>query len=258
MGEDFLSFGLSLAKKSRHLISVMKARGFHVERKLDNSLVTEVDREIEKVFREEITRNFPSHRIIGEEFGPKEGSSEYEWVIDPIDGTISFTHNIPLFGTIIALYKKNSPVIGIIDLPGLNKCYYAAKGLGTFCDGNKILLKEKSDANLEKSIVATGDLQQFEISGSMDDFQKLTSTGAMVRTIPDCFGHSLAITGAVGAMVDYSTNFWDFAATSLLMEEAGGAFVIKDKFSAPDGAIKYNIIFGNKTIVNQLMVLLNT
>ncbi|MFA5954699.1 MAG: inositol monophosphatase family protein [Patescibacteria group bacterium] len=251
--QTFLDFGLQTVIKSRALIKQKSVTGFSVSIKDDDSPVTEVDRETEQLVRNEIEKKFPTHSIVGEEFGVINQNAEFKWYIDPIDGTISFSHGIPLYGTILALYQNDIPLVGIIDHPGLDLCYYAAKGLGTFCNETRITMKDiGSLSELSREIIATGDLKQFELSGTMDAYNNLLSKHQLVRTIPDCFGHTLAAKGAVGAMVDFHINDWDVAATQIIIEEAGGKFVTTKRTQSTDGKMKHNIICGKPKVVDYL------
>ena len=245
----FLEFGLATIKKARTLILEKSKKGFSVSIKTDDTVVTEVDREAEQLIRNEIEKNFPDHGIVGEEFGNHNEQAEFKWYLDPIDGTISLSHGIPLYGTILALHQGNTPLVGIIDHPGLDQCYYALKGKGTFCNGDKITIKDTLE-NFEKEIIATGDLKQFVDSGTFKSYEDIVKSHKLVRTLPDCFGHTLAAKGSVGAMVDFHLNVWDMAATKIILEEAGGKFVLHKETEIAAGKFKYNIICGKPKVVD--------
>jgi histidinol-phosphatase len=251
--QAYLDFALETIKMSRSFIRKKNKTGFSVSTKDDHSLVTEVDRETEQLMRKEIEQKFPTHGIIGEEFGIKNKNAEFTWYLDPIDGTISFSHGIPLFGTIMALHQGDAPLVGVIDHPGLDLCYYAAKRLGAFCNGSPIsILDIESTKELGKEIIATGDRNQFERTNTMDSYNDLLSKHELVRTLTDCFGHTLASKGAVGAMIDFYLNPWDVAATKILIEEAGGKFLLLNKSEYPNGKVIHNIICGKPKVVDWL------
>ena len=92
-----------------------------VERKADKSPVTIADREAEKLLRARIAERFPDDGIVGEEFGTQVGTTSYQWVFDPIDGTKSFIHGVPLYTTLVAVLRDNEPVIGVIHAPAVQK-----------------------------------------------------------------------------------------------------------------------------------------
>jgi histidinol phosphatase-like enzyme (inositol monophosphatase family) len=245
----FLEFGLATITKARALILDKSRKGFSVSIKVDDTVVTEVDRETELLIRKEIQHTFPTHGIVGEEYGNHNEQAEYKWYLDPIDGTISFSHGIPLYGTILALHHGDTPLVGIIDHPGLGLCYYASQGNGTFCNGERITMQGVLE-NFNKEIIATGDLKQFDDSNTFEAYQQLVKDHKLVRTLPDCFGHTLAAKGSVGAMVDFHLNIWDLAATKIIIEEAGGKFVLLNKWKNAHGIFKYNIICGKPEVVD--------
>ena len=247
----YLDFALEIIKKTRVLIK--NKRKFTISKKSDASMVTEVDREVELLVRSEIERKFPEHGIVGEEFGIKNKESEYQWLIDPIDGTRSFCKGIPLYGTILALHYKGTPLVGVIDHPDLDTCYYAVKNGGAFCNGEKIKINDVAPSEFEEEIIATSDRKHFKNVGAMTAYESLLAKHSLVRTIPDCFGHTLAVKGAVGAMIDFNISAWDVAATQILVEEAGGTFLVIKKFKLPNGELKYNIICGKPIIVSWLV-----
>jgi len=246
---DYLEFGLAAIKKARRFIQDKSRKGFSVSIKSDDTVVTEVDRETEQLIRREIESTFPTHGIVGEEFGVHHEQAEFKWYLDPIDGTISFSHGIPLYGTILALHHGEMPLLGIIDHPGLEVCYYASRGQGTFCNGERITIQNTLE-DFEKEIIATGDLKQFDDCGTITAYQELVQAHKLVRTLPDCFGHTLAAKGAVGAMVDFHLNVWDMAATQIMIEEAGGKYVLLKKYEVAKEKYKYNIICGKPEVVD--------
>ena len=118
-------------------------------------LVTKADIESENFIIKEIQENFPKHSILTEEKGELLSDSEYLWVIDPLDGTTNFAHNLPIFSVSIGLVKKNSETIcGVVYNPAADKCFYAEKNKGAYL--NKKPIKVSSSNTLSKSLLATG------------------------------------------------------------------------------------------------------
>lgn len=103
-----------------------------VEQKEDDSPVTIADREAETFIREALAGEFPEDGVIGEEFGETEGQSGFRWIVDPIDGTKSFVTGVPLFGTMVGVEHQGQSLIGVVYIPGLDECVYAAKGQGAW------------------------------------------------------------------------------------------------------------------------------
>ena len=131
MKKELKEFSKQLAEASEDLIrDYYFKQNFKIESKSDASPVTEADRKAELLMREMIKKKFPQHGIIGEEFGGKPGEQVHQWVIDPIDGTKSFIHGVPLFGTLLALLEDTKPIMGLMSLPALNSTMWAIKGQG--------------------------------------------------------------------------------------------------------------------------------
>ena len=221
-----------------------------VVKKADNSFVTRADKETEKLIRKHLAEAFPAHNILGEEFPSIENNSSYTWVIDPIDGTHSFKHGIPLYGTMLCLLENNKPLVSIIDLPGIDRTYAAAKGLGTTCNDSPILLSDVGPNDLiEDEVIATGERLQFVACGLESLFDQLMTNHPHVRTYCDCFGHCMAAEGWIGAMVDFNIRLWDCMASVLIVEEAGGKAVCVG--TRPDGdQLRYDWVLGKPKMVD--------
>jgi len=222
----------------------------YIREKSDGSPVTQADQEGEALIRSHLLFNaqIGPLDILGEEEGLQGTGTRWQWTVDPIDGTRSFIHGIPLFGTIIALVdtQENVPVLGVIHLPMLGLTYAAAKGQGGTCQGKVLHLPE--DLPIEKAIIGVGDFAQFSSAKREADYHQLLAMSGYVRGYTDCFGHGLVVSGALGAMVDPALNPWDILATQVLIEEAGGAAVLRP--SSVSG--KVDAVFGNRSLVQHL------
>ena len=131
--------------------------GIEVERKSDDSPVTIADKNAEAYLRRRIEQQFPDHGIIGEEYGEKLGSSGLSWVIDPIDGTKSFIHHVPLFGTLVALERDGEPVVGVVACHAVGETVSGATGMGAFLNGEPCRVSETveiSDATVTMTSVS--------------------------------------------------------------------------------------------------------
>ncbi|MBW2229428.1 MAG: hypothetical protein JRG92_05090 [Deltaproteobacteria bacterium] len=224
-----------------------------VEFKQDGSPVTEADRAAERAIRETLRDAYPDYGLLGEEYGAEDAASPDapRWIIDPIDGTISFSRGIPLFGTLIALMVEAEPVVGVIDLPVLGERYVGWKGGGCRRNGERVRASQVTD--LRRCLVSTGDPICFEFAGRRDVFERITREVPLVRGYTDCFGHAMVLTGALDAMVDADLNPWDAAATQLLAVESGGACVSRHR----EGG-KVDLIFGSPALVEQLAAFFET
>jgi fructose-1,6-bisphosphatase/inositol monophosphatase family enzyme len=252
--EEMLTEALGIVREARKIIENSLKTGFTHRFKTDGSFVTDVDIAVEEKVRGLLASRFPSHCVIGEEL-PQAGSTHaLTWVVDPIDGTRSFRHGIPLYGTLLSLLHGEDPILGIIDLPGLDKTYSAAKGLGARCNEQVVVVEDlPGDEMLENEIIGIGDRQQFVNAGRTKVFDTLMRMHPAVRTYADCFGHALAIQGSVGAMVDFDLRLWDTMASQVLMEEAGGRYVC---FQRPGRQLRdnrFDVILGKPRVVDWIL-----
>ena len=224
-----------------------------IEKKKDNSFVTRADRDTESFIRKRLTSAFPEHNILGEEFPSIDNGSPFTWVIDPIDGTHSFRYAIPLYGTMLCLMQGDNPIASVIDLPALDRCYSAARGLGAYCNNKQIELGDFDPGEaIDDAVIATGERMQFASCGREHVFDELMAAHDHVRTYCDCFGHALAAEGAVGAMVDFNIRVWDCMASVLLVEEAGGKAICLGR--RMDGETqRYDWIFGKPAMVDWII-----
>ena len=223
-----------------------------VQLKEDRSPVTIADQKAEEFLRKKISKDFPDHGIIGEEFGEENSSREWVWTIDPIDGTRSFIHGIPLFSTLLALLQNGKPVMGIICMPALNETAWAIKGKGAFLDNQPINVSNQRD--ISGATIATADRYCFKEKKYLKLWQNLYSNSDIARTYPDAFGHLLAARGSVDVMVDPWAYIWDFAPCKIIIEEAGGLFA---NFSGNKGQINEGTaISGNPHMVRKIKKLI--
>ena len=138
--DDLLSVAMEAAYLGgRRTLSYFNT-GVAVERKSDLTPVTQADRECEELIRSTISRHYPTHTIVGEEGGESAGDPQYKWIVDPIDGTKTFIHGVPLYGVLIGVEVKGVPSVGVIYMPALDEMVAAAKG-GALGDDGKGLAK---------------------------------------------------------------------------------------------------------------------
>lgn len=193
-----------------------------VERKDDTSPVTVADRETEQLLRREIQRRFPDHAVVGEEFGGSLGNNEWEWIVDPIDGTKSFIRGVPLYTTLIALVHRGRPVLGVIYAPATGEMVSAALGTGT-TDENGAVVSVSTCSRVTDAWFVTTDPHDFA-SRKPELFRILNDRCAAARTWADAYGYLLLARGAVDLMIDPIMSPWDIAPLSVIVRESGGTF----------------------------------
>lgn len=213
-------FALELARASGEFIRPFFARtDLAVELKADRTIVTAADRGAEKLMREMINRRFPDHGILGEEFGPERTDAEFVWVLDPVDGTISFAAGVPLFGTLIALQHRGQPVLGIIHQPILGELV-VGDGVQTICNGRTV--RCTSTTRIEDAVLLTTGLRNIEEHQDGPAFLELARRAKTFRGWGDCYGYLMVATGRADVMADPIMNPWDIAALIPVLRGAGG------------------------------------
>jgi histidinol-phosphate phosphatase HisN, inositol monophosphatase family len=191
------------------------------ERKDDASPVTIADQAAEEVMRRIIRAEAPRDGIIGEEFGTHEGTSGRTWVLDPIDGTVSFIAGRPIFGTLIALLVDGWPVLGIIDQPVLGERWVGASGLRTTFNGKPV--STKPCAELSRAMLATTGPQYFDDHDG-DHFMALAARTDHKRMMMggDCYNYGLLASGQIDLVCEAGLKLHDWAALVPVVEGAGG------------------------------------
>lgn len=223
---------LTLARDAARLAGDLTLRYFRssrlsVERKADDSPVTIADREAETLLREQIEASFPDDAIVGEEYGHREGNSGYRWILDPIDGTTSFVSGVPLFGTLIGVEHERRSIIGVIHIPALDECVFAAEGCGAWYvtgGGEPQAARVSGCESLADGLFVTSQVDLYERRDAWQAFRELQRRAYITRTWGDCYGYLLVVTGRAEVMVDPVMSVWDAAALQPILEEAGGTF----------------------------------
>lgn len=232
--ESFVSVAEDLAKKAGELCLELQKNLGDVRYKSAKDVVTVADVGSEKLIVEGLRKAFPTHSIRTEEAGViVGGDSRYRWIIDPVDGTVNFSRGIPLWGISIALHFEGKPLVAVVNLPKLGELFTAAKGRGTFMNGNPVHVSAEN--NPIHAIVSNGDFNVGDVSKinpqnsrnfarEADAFERVKCLGSAV--IEGCF----TACGRIDCFVMTMSYPWDIAAIALLVEEAGG------KSSRIDGA----------------------
>jgi histidinol-phosphatase len=249
--EHHLSQALAFADTCREVIAAVIRSGFEVSAKLDESLVTTADIEAERAFRAAVEVAYPQAGILGEEFGISRPDAALRWVIDPIDGTAEFARRLPFYGTIIGLFQGEAPLAGVIDHPALGIRCHAARGLGFFWNGERMVLEDLSPSVPAAQIrLGLPSRIGFERRGSDGDvFEALTRAFPNVRTFHTCIAHAAAAAGSLDATVEWDVPLWDVGATRILVEEAGGRYLCLRERAHPQHGTLYTAVFGRPRVV---------
>jgi len=224
-----LEFAVDVAEEAgKFILDYYQNTDLDIELKGDLSPVTEADRGAELLIREHIENKYPEDGVLGEEFPELESKNGIKWILDPIDGTKSFVHGVPLFGTLIGMECDGELLIGVSRFPALDEVMYAAKGQGAWwkIDGNEPRKAQvKQNDQLSQSVFCTTNYARWDKIGRKDALDKLCSGTLLTRGWGDCYGHMLVATGRADVMIDPELNAWDAAALVPILQEAGGHFI---------------------------------
>jgi histidinol-phosphatase len=218
----FLKTAIEAAQAAQLVINKYYAGEFEVEIKPDQSPVTIADVETEETIKRIILDAFPDHGFFGEETGKVNEDADYNWLIDPIDGTKSFVRGYPFFSTQIALMHKGELIVGVSNAPGFNEMAYAEKGEGAWLNGEKIAvsdIQELSKSTLSLGNIATiaGKPQWQTVGGLIQDVHRIRGYG-------DFYHYHLLASGKIDIIIESDVNILDIAALSVIVNEAGGCF----------------------------------
>lgn len=217
----------------------------------DIDYATEMDEWADEFFKAKITESYPNHAILTEETGEIEGSSDYKWIIDPIDGTVNFFHGFPMYCISIAVQYKDKNVIGIVYAPKLGELYEAISGEGAYLNGKQLRVSQINE--LSKSVLATGFPYDKAVDpdNNVNNFNKvITKIGGIRRTGSAAIDLAQVAAGRFEGYWELKLNPWDIEAGLLLVEEAGGK-VLKQKMNKG-----YFVMVGNNEVFDQLKDLL--
>jgi histidinol phosphatase-like enzyme (inositol monophosphatase family) len=230
---DRLAFAERLAVEAgRAALDRFARAGLRVEHKSDGSPVTDADRAAERHARDLLTEFFPDDGVLGEEMAETRGrsASGWRWIIDPIDGTRSFIHGVPLWGTLVAC--EHTPPggvarfrVGVVNMPALGERVAAAEGgpaRWTRADGSVVDARVSRTGELSQAMVVTTSADYFRGSGELGTYLRLAERAGATRGWSDCYGAVLLATGRADAWVEPVMQKWDLAAPAVVIRAAGG------------------------------------
>jgi histidinol-phosphatase len=217
---EYLRIARQTAAIAGEVIMPLFRSGFGVELKADGTPVTEADRRAEMAMRDFLERECPGHAIVGEEFGETPGSTSYRWLLDPIDGTKSFVHRVPLFGTLVSLELDGVPLVGVIACHAAGETVSAAAGLGAHLGDSPIRVSDIGRLD-DATVLVTSTRGIAERSRIV--LETLHRRPRLLRTWGDCYGYLAVATGRAEVMLDPVMNRWDASALYPVIREAGGA-----------------------------------
>jgi myo-inositol-1(or 4)-monophosphatase len=225
----------------------------NIESKGRQDMVSQADRETEDVVVEGLRKSFPMDGVLGEERGRQSGTSDYLWVIDPIDGTANFVRGIPFWCVSVGLLKSDEPVAGIIVNPVMGETYAAAKGHGATLNGKPIRVSDTAD--LREARIGVGFSYRRPVAAHVAAIDALLNHECEYSRLGSgALGMALTADGRLDGYWEAHINIWDVAAGLCLVKEAGGWMT---DFASGDYVSRGNpILATNRLLARPLLELL--
>ncbi|UYQ92490.1 inositol monophosphatase [Chitinophaga horti] len=221
-----------------------------------NDLVTEADKKAEAAILAAIREDYPDHYILSEETGEIYSDSTIKWIIDPIDGTVNFAHNIPLCCVSIGVEQDGEMILGAVYNPIINEFFFAQKGFGATLNDQKISVSKKTD--MSKACLVTGFPYNWEEmpNDPMQVFERFVKQGLPVRRLGSAaIDLCWVAAGRFDGFWEHNLNSWDSAAGALIVQEAGGK--VTDFEGKPYRSSQRKVLATNGHIHAELLNVIN-
>jgi myo-inositol-1(or 4)-monophosphatase len=214
-----------------------------VEKKGAIDLVTQIDREVETMFRALVAARFPDHVVLAEEFAAgddRHREAEYTWVFDPVDGTTNYAHGLPIFCSACSLEHHGQPIVAAIYDPSRRELFTAERGLGAWLNGAP--MKVSQAGTLIDSLLCTGFPYSVQTDSGylLDLFAAFLHTARAVRRLGSAaIDMAYVAAGRLDGFWEVKLNPWDISAGALMVEEAGGRVsgLTDDPFDSRKGEV---------------------
>lgn len=249
---------IQISKEAGEIVREGFGTNFSVEYKTNLSdFVTAIDKKSEATIINFIKKEFPNHAVLAEESGEHKTSSEYLWVIDPLDGTSNFAHGLPIFSVSIGVQKNGETICGVVYDVMRDEIYSSEKGSGSFRNGQR--LQVSSNDNLRKSMLVTG--FPYDIADNPDyaieRFAAFLKTSSAVRRLGSAaIDMCYVAAGVFDGFWEVYLNPWDMAAGKLLVEEAGG--IVTNFNGTLMNIFNKQILASNGKVHSQMLMVLNS
>jgi myo-inositol-1(or 4)-monophosphatase len=247
---------IQISKEAGEVIREAFGKSFLIETKgSETNLVTEIDKKSEKIIINFVNKKFPGHAVLAEESGAHKTSSEFLWVIDPIDGTTNFAHGLPIFAVSIGVQKNNETICGVVYDVMNNIVYSSEKGSGSF--GNNKKLNVSTNDDLAKSVLVTG--FPYNISENPDyaieRFNAFLLTSRAIRRLGSAsLDMCYVASGVFDGFWEVYLHPWDVCAAKLIVEEAGG--IVTDFAGNKIDIYAKQFLATNKFVQNKMIEIL--
>ena len=253
--QAFLTIAVRAARKAGDFILRESDNIKTVQSKSQSDYVTNVDQTAESLIIDTISHSYPDHAFLGEESG-KSGESDYQWVIDPIDGTTNFIHKVPHWAISIACKYKGKTEVGVIYDPVREELFTAVRGRGAQFNGRRI--RVSATQGMEHTLLATG--FPFKNKALLPQYQDVFNAifphcSDMRRAGSAALDLAYVAAGRIDGFWEYGLSDWDTAAGLLLVKEAGG--MVSDLKGNPDTSNGDSILAANPKVFKAILKLAN-
>jgi histidinol-phosphatase len=237
-----LSLAIDLCQKAGEIaLSYWQNQNLKIDRKADNSEVTQADKECERMLRENISKAYPDDGFLGEEEGESPAKvGQRRWIIDPIDGTYNYSKGLPIFATLLALEDNGEIVLGVVHAPAMQETLWAEKGKGAFKNGKRIHASECSQ--LSKAFFTVGALNRILDIGYWEIFTELVKQTYKQKAPGDYLSFALVFEGKADLVMEVGLKPWDLAPMKILTQESGAIY---DDLNGGDSIYTGNCLITN-------------
>lgn len=220
---NYLDFAIETAFLAGRLTLGYFQTDLRPDYKSDNTPVTLADRQAEELIRARIEKQFPTHAIVGEEFGATNSAhATHRWIIDPIDGTKSFARGVPLYAVLLGLEIEGKVEVGVAYCPAMNDLVAAATGEGCWWNGRRAHVSPVTE--LKNAYLLHADAGNFDKHQRAGEFARLRAATYARAGGGDAYGYMLVATGRAEVMLDPIMSVWDNGPFPPILREAGGYF----------------------------------
>jgi myo-inositol-1(or 4)-monophosphatase len=219
---SYLETAVEIAREASAVISKFAEQRIGFSLKGEHDLVTEADRASEALIVDRLRKHYPSHAVVAEEGSRVDGSSEFCWYIDPLDGTTNFAHGFPQYNVSIGLERAGELIAGVVADPTRNEFFTAERGSGAFLNGSRMQVSRA--ARLEDALTGTGfPSRKRHQNVNVHFFYQLSMISHGVRRAgAAALDLAYVACGRLDMFWEFALNPWDMAAGVLLVREAGG------------------------------------
>jgi len=252
----FKKIAITAAKNAGLILKKNLGKPRSIEYKGVIDIVTEMDRKAEDLIIKTIKKEFPEHGILTEESNERKSSSEYRWIIDPLDGTTNYSHGYPVFCVSIALEKEGEIILGVVYDPVLGELFTAEKDKGAFVNNKKIKVSKVRE--LTKSLLATGFPYDVRTSrqNNLDHFSNFAVKAQAIRRAGSAALDMCYVAyGRFDGFWEIKLKPWDTAAAMLIIREAGG--MVTDFNGGPFSMYSGETLASNGLIHNEMLNVLH-